>query len=139
MGGRVYDKLQVLEMSEENGFSWTVKAELPAARFDASSTVAGGRLWLMGGYSEDEEPFRDVIIYDTATDTWAAGPALPWPDVDSPKATHAAELNGELHWYHDRTYRYVPAVLHRDGAWVEEPWGGLPVEGICQVAQILLG
>ena len=39
MGGVECNKLQVLEMSEENEVSWTVKADLPSRRFDAASVV----------------------------------------------------------------------------------------------------
>merc|ERR1712185_53220 len=37
MGGVECNKLQVLEMSEENEFTWTVKADLPLKRWSAAS------------------------------------------------------------------------------------------------------
>ena len=86
MGGVDCNKLQVLEMSEENGFAWTVKADLPASRHSAASVVHEGRLWLIGG-EIDDEPTASVIIYDIASDSWAVGPALPRPigAIDRPR------------------------------------------------------
>ena len=39
MGGMGSNRLQVLEMTEENGLTWTVKADLPANRCAAASVV----------------------------------------------------------------------------------------------------
>ena len=94
--GRGAKKLQVLEFSEEDGFSWTVKADLPAARDSAASAAAvDGKLWLMGGVVKDEEEEHEdeeseeddaaprdrgpasVVVYDVQNDTWATGPELP--------------------------------------------------------------
>ena len=83
VGGVHCDKLQVLEMSEGNQFSWTVKANLHVSRYDAASTVLDGKIWLMGGYfnvvddedDEDEIECSDsVVIYDPDLESWAEGP-----------------------------------------------------------------
>ena len=90
MGGCDCDRLQVLEYSEENGFSWSVKGDLPwvkpcIERYSAGSAVVDGKLWLVGGLvtEEDEgigqEPTASVSIYDPSLDSWAAGPPLPRP------------------------------------------------------------
>ena len=100
MGGMGCNKLQVLEMSEENGFSWTVKADLPAERHGAACAVVDGNLWLMGGRT-NPTPLSSVIIYDVATDTWAAGPELPRRNCSCRAAVH----DGELHLTdHDGVY-----------------------------------
>ena len=57
---------------------WTVAAPSPIARFEANGTVVGGELWVMGGFnSATLTVTRQVDIYDPATNTWRAGPALP--------------------------------------------------------------
>ena len=77
MGGRRCNKLQVLEMSEENGFSWTVKADLPAARGQQPRLV-DSKLWLMGGLATGGAIWQThVTVYDPANDTWATGTPLP--------------------------------------------------------------
>ena len=109
-GGDRCDKLQVLEMSAENEFSWTVKAELPAPRYSAASAVVDGKIWLMGGRYQggiDES----VLVYDTASDSWAVGRApLPRPVRDC----RAAVLDTQL---------YIVAqggfLRHRDGEWID--------------------
>ena len=70
-------RLQVLETPEENGLSWSCKADLPAVRFNAASVVYEGRIWVMGGYVADEGPTASVITYDGETDTWGTAPPLP--------------------------------------------------------------
>ena len=92
MGGDGCNKLQVLEMSEENEFTWAVKADLPAARYDAASAVHEGKLWLIGGRG-CAGAATSVVIYDTSNDTWTQGPALP-QQFPSPMA---AVLDGEIH------------------------------------------
>ena len=92
MGGVGCNTLQVLEMSEENEYSWTVKADLPVQRFNAASVVHEGRLWLIGGM-EDWQFSNSVIIYDIDTNSWGPGPALPHAD----QGTRAFTLSGEIH------------------------------------------
>ena len=118
MGGVHCDKLQVLEMSGENGFFWTVKAELPDVRHSSASAVVQGRLWHIGGVDETDTGTVSLFIYDPGDDSWATGPPLPRV-VEFPRAaTHDGEVHligrdGALH-------------VHRDGAWVERG-GSSPV------------
>ena len=80
MGGMGSNKLQVLEMTEENGFSWSCKADLPAERYGAASVIHDGQLWLLGGRIEDQElgyvETASVLIYDM-NGGWVTGPPLP--------------------------------------------------------------
>ncbi len=111
-GGVGCNKLQVLEMSEENGFSWSVKAELPSEldtdfhdgyEDTPASAVMDGQLWLLGPKSryDDEEGWDDIVLppatfaftYDIENDTWATGPALPRAIADC----NAYVLNGKIH------------------------------------------
>ena len=78
MGGRNSNKLQVLEMTEENGLSWSCKADLPVARYGAASIVHEGKVWLMGGIV-DGESSTTVLTYDADADTWEMAPPLPFP------------------------------------------------------------
>ena len=81
MGGLHSNRHQVLEMTEENGLAWTVKADLPATRWGAASTVHEGKIWVIGGTIAGE-PSASVDTYDADADTWATGPPLPFPQQD---------------------------------------------------------
>ena len=132
MGGSECDKVQVLEMSEENGFSWTIKADLPAARDGAASVAREGKVWLIGGLVGNEDGHnKDVMIFDPADDTWVAGLALP---VDEhPGLYRAAVLDGEVHVTHDGA-----GVLRYNGAaWVRA--GEAPPNEDAPSESILLG
>ena len=77
IGGANSNRLQVLEMTEENGLSWSRKADLPADRCGAASVVHEGKIWVMGG-EMDGEATASVCVYDPSDDTWAAAPPLPY-------------------------------------------------------------
>ena len=111
MGGDGCNKLQVLEMSEENEFTWTVKADMPTAQYDAASAVVDGKLWVMCGSIDDDET-DNVAIYDPANDTWVEGPPLPQATRDCTAAT----LDGVIHV----AAGYGLSFVYRDAAWVEE-------------------
>ena len=96
MGGYESNKVQVLESSEQNGFTWTVKNDLPAMRRGAGSAVMDGKVWLLGGLLEndegDEAETASVLIYDAPSDSWATGPALP----RAINRCSAANVGGEI-------------------------------------------
>ena len=114
MGGIFCNKLQVLEMSEENEFTWTVKADLPAARYGAASAAHESKIWLMGGRVDYVES-SSVLIYDIDTDSWGTGPAaLPRASSEA----RATTMNGEL-YITGGTSRAT--WVYRNGAWVDAP------------------
>ena len=114
-------------MSEENGFSWTVKAELPAARHGAASVLHEGKIWLIGG-SVDFTPSSSVVIYDIDADSWGTGPALPWAAY----GPRAAKLNGEIYVLRKDGY-----WVYRGTAWVDVPGG--PGFGYAECSSVRLG
>ena len=92
IGGYSSNKLQVLEMTEENELSWSCKADLPATRWGAASVVHEGHIMVMGGMV-DGEASSSVVLYDSEEDAWATASPLP--------NTHVHNL--------------VPAQLNREG------------------------
>ena len=129
MGGEGCDKLQVLEKSAESGFSWSLKAALPAARYCAASATVEGNLWLIGGYVEGPDSHDEsdnVDVYDIASDAWTKGPTLPYPEV-----FRAAVHDGEVYVTSSK------GTLRYDGAaWVDTE-GGYSQFGACE--SVLLG
>ena len=83
MGGYESNKLQVLEMTEENGLSWSCKADLPANRAAALSIAHEGKIVVMGGQLDNDVDTASVVVYDPAEDTWATAAPLPNPIVTS--------------------------------------------------------
>ena len=79
-GGWGSNKHQVLEMTEENGLAWTVKADLPANRYAAASVVHQGKIWVMGR-RVDNQASASVLTYNAEADAWATAPSLPGPVV----------------------------------------------------------
>ena len=112
IGGAGCNKLQVLEWSEENGFAWTFKAELPAARYGAASVLHHGKIWLIGG-RVDHTPSSSVLIYDIDADSWGTGPALP----GTAAGAHAVALAGEIYVSYDMDT--AATWVYRNAAWVD--------------------
>ena len=62
--------------------SWTSRAPIPIARSEiagATSTLADGRILVVGGSLSGVVPSADVLVYDPAVDAWCALPSLPEP------------------------------------------------------------
>jgi N-acetylneuraminic acid mutarotase len=58
--------------------SWAAASAMPDDRYEAASTVVGGRLFVFGGYHDDEwRVDRTYAAYDPATDTWTTLGTLP--------------------------------------------------------------
>jgi len=125
MGGHDSNKHQVLEMTEENGLAWTVKAEMPATRIAAASVAHNDKIWVIGGLvdrqDEDENgapgslPTTSVLRYDPAADSWESAPRAQLPSADH-AIGFAFELEGEVH--------YVGAgdvLRFRNGDWAVLP------------------
>ena len=117
-------------MSEENGFSWTVEADLPGVRRGAASVIHDGQLWLMGGLNEDGEETASVLIYDM-NGGWVTGPALPraiW-------GCRAISTDGEI-LISGASGEEYHAFAYRNTAWVEVT--GTPSVGESSEIQALL-
>ena len=108
-----YNKLQVLEMTEENGLAWTVKADMPVHRHDPASIVHEGKIMLIGGCAIEEHA-SSVMVYDEHTDSWATAPPLPvaCQGRDDYKALHIVQ-EGEAR----------VLILHRLGCLARRPNG----------------
>jgi non-specific serine/threonine protein kinase len=61
------------------GPKWRQIADAPSKRQYAAATEVGGRVWLLGGISEDETATADTAAYDRALNNWTLGPKLPKP------------------------------------------------------------
>ena len=94
-------------MTEENGLSWSCKADLPATRRLAASVAHKDNIWVVGGLvdrqDEDENgafrplPTTSVLRYDPAADSWESAPRAQLPSADH-AIGFAFELEGEVHY-----------------------------------------
>ncbi len=53
------------------------RIEQPFVRRALITAVAGGRLYVIGGFTDEDEPSLRVDIYDPAAGRWSRGPDLP--------------------------------------------------------------
>ena len=145
ISGADCDKVQVLENTEENGPSWTVSADLPAARHQAASCVHAGRIWLLGGFfgvDDDgdvaDDPTASVSIYD-ASDGWTTGPALPRGMFDCRAVSRDGEIFIAGTCFDEYTHYYEFCAFVYRNAWVEVV--DLPGDDIAdlEIQNLLLG
>lgn len=61
--------------------TWSPAAPLPSPRSHVSSSTFAldGRIYVIGGVTNNYQTLRDVAIYNLATNTWSAGPRLLAP------------------------------------------------------------
>jgi hypothetical protein len=62
--------------------AWTARAPIPSPRSEigaATSTLADGRIVVVGGSLPGVLPSADVFVYDPTRDAWSTLPALPEP------------------------------------------------------------
>jgi N-acetylneuraminic acid mutarotase len=60
---------------------WTAKAELPAVVHHAGAASAGGKVYVVGGFTHSFfniwSPVATLYVYDPAADRWTEGPPMP--------------------------------------------------------------
>jgi len=57
---------------------WKNLAQLPQPQCEAATAVLDGKIYVLGGWTTNSnETWAAVQIYDPASDTWSAGPAMP--------------------------------------------------------------
>jgi N-acetylneuraminic acid mutarotase len=96
--------------------SWTTLAPMPELQQEAAVAVLDGRIYAMGGFSDDPEPFTLVQVYDPATNQWRQGTPLAEPVHHA----GAAVVGGKIYLvggFHDIFGRRDPI----DAVWVFDP------------------
>lgn len=105
---------------------WTRVADMPTRVTHAATAVDGTKIWLVGGWvgwgelGQQDYGTTQVWVYDTATDTYAAGPSLP----ERRGAGVMVKLDRELHFMSgtdptraDRTEHWVLNLDHPEDGW----------------------
>ncbi|MFO0864400.1 MAG: Ig-like domain-containing protein [Gemmataceae bacterium] len=84
-GGYGTGPYTTLEIYDPSTDAWTTGAPMPTGRECPGAAVLNGKMYVVGGYVRDplNWPVATAVsvveIYDPATNTWTAGPALPAP------------------------------------------------------------
>jgi len=79
------------ETKEFAGLKWSPIADAPSKRQYAAAAEVGGRVWLIGGISEDETATAETAAYDRTINNWTAGPKLPLPLHHTMAVTYKGE------------------------------------------------
>jgi non-specific serine/threonine protein kinase len=61
------------------GGIWTPLAPMPETRAAAGMVALGGRLYVVGGFSQQGTLATTTLVYDVAAGTWSTQPGLPTP------------------------------------------------------------
>src|SRR5205823_5560671 len=59
--------------------TWTTLAPMPRLQQEAAAVALDGRIYVMGGYPDENVPFTLVQVYDVAANQWREGTPLPEP------------------------------------------------------------
>lgn len=60
-----------------SGLEWTSLSPVPTPRTEVAAAVAGGRIYVAGGFGPPDRTVATVEVYDIAADAWERGPDLP--------------------------------------------------------------
>ncbi|MFM7538494.1 MAG: Kelch repeat-containing protein [Planctomycetota bacterium] len=71
---------------------WKKVAPSPYSRTEAATAVAGGKLYLLGGFIERLETSNKVDVYDPVTDTWSRKKDMPTRPTHLNPAVEGANL-----------------------------------------------
>jgi N-acetylneuraminic acid mutarotase len=86
-----------LEEYDPSTDRWTSRAPMPVGLHHVGIGVAGGKLYIIGGYKQSWfsvwKPVATVYTYDPATDTWAERAPMPTPRG----ALSVTEYDGKLY------------------------------------------
>jgi len=69
--------LSTVEAYDPATDTWTKKADMPTARAQPAIAVVDGKVYVIGGYGEDNRILSAVEAYDPATDTWTKKADMP--------------------------------------------------------------
>ena len=108
------------------GAGWKTLPQ-PFVRRALIAAVNDGRLYVIGGFTENEDASREVDIFDPATGTWAKGPELPGESLNgfAPAActiaglVHVSVADGSVHrlsqagCHWEPVASVVPRIVHR--------------------------
>lgn len=75
---------------------WETLPEPSFRRRALAVAAAHGKIYVVGGLTEDGPTVRDVDVFDPATSTWSRGPELPGPTMQG-FAPSAFGVDGRLH------------------------------------------
>ena len=64
-----------MTLAEEN--TWITKADMPTARSYLSASVVNGKIYVIGGLSNQSIALPNVEMYDPETDTWERKADMP--------------------------------------------------------------
>jgi hypothetical protein len=119
------DTMLALDLMDPTG-GWKSLRQ-PFERRALIASVADGKLYVIGGFTEEEEISRRVDIFDSAGGTWSSGPELPGEPINgfAPAActvagrVHVSVADGSVHrlaetgsdW--EPVASVVPRIVHR--------------------------
>lgn len=93
-GNHWLDHMNVLNLADA-GATWQAAPQA----FERRALIAAvhqGKIYVLGGFTEESDPMLRVDIFDPASKTWSQGPDLPGKDENG-FAPAACELNGRLY------------------------------------------
>lgn len=71
------DAGSAVDATDAGASAWSARASLPAAQQESSVVAAGGKVWVIGGFSASAQVVTTVLVYDPSSDRWQPGPSLP--------------------------------------------------------------
>jgi N-acetylneuraminic acid mutarotase len=115
-----------VEMYDPDSDTWTAKANMPTARWGATSQTVGGLIYVIGG-SNAFSHYRTVEAYDPSTDTWSTKADMPTGRTAAASVTSGGRIyviGGDSTTIHSQVEVYNPSAnTWSTGSALPEPRG----------------
>jgi len=92
--GNIYRATARLDILDTKTGTWTTGASAPTKRYSHASAALGGKIYVVGGHSQNYEPGRlaTVEMYDPATDRWQVRASMAKPHHEPALAAFDGKL-----------------------------------------------
>ena len=90
---------ELLEFDPTGAGTWVARASMPTSRGGAAGAVWGGRLWVIGGEGNGDDPsgvFPQVEAYDPLLDKWESMPPMLTPRHGTGAGADSGEGNNGI-------------------------------------------
>ena len=73
--------------------TWTGITDMPTIQVESGATLLDGKIFMMGGWADQDAPYNKVQIYDIAKNAWSEGVPLP----EAPHHEGVVVVNGRIY------------------------------------------
>lgn len=92
LGGYGRGYINTIEAYDPLSDNWEIVTTMPTARLQPAVVVGGSKIYIIGGYNQEEHTLNSVDVYDTANDSWESMESMPTKRSGATSVIHQNEI-----------------------------------------------